>query len=66
VIPGQQSRAWVKYKITAYDYAGNEVVFDQTEPYRVSSSIPELLFVVAIFLMIPLAIMLFFIKRMKR
>ena len=66
VIPGQQSRTWVKYKITAYDYAGNEVVFDQTEPYRVSSSIPELLFVVAIFLMIPLAIMLFFIKRMKR
>jgi len=66
VIPGQQSRTWVRYKITAYDYAENKAVFDQTGPYRVSSSIPELLFVVAIFLMIPLAIMLFLIKRMKR
>jgi parallel beta-helix repeat protein len=66
VIPGQQSRTWVRYKITAYDYAGNKVVFDQTEPYRVSSSIPELLVIVAIFLMIPVAIMLFLIKRIKR
>jgi parallel beta-helix repeat protein len=40
-IPGQPAGTWVKYKIVAYDYAGNNATLDRTEPYCVYQVIPE-------------------------
>jgi parallel beta-helix repeat protein len=40
-IPGQEAGTWVKYKITAYDYAGNNATIDGTQPYCVYQVIPE-------------------------
>jgi len=40
-IPGQPASTWVKYKIVASDYAGNNATLDRTEPYSVYQVIPE-------------------------
>ncbi|MGQ9538793.1 MAG: OmpL47-type beta-barrel domain-containing protein [Candidatus Bathycorpusculaceae bacterium] len=40
-IPGQEAGTWVRYKIVAYDYAGNNETLDGTQPYCVYQVIPE-------------------------
>jgi parallel beta-helix repeat protein len=40
-ILGQQAGTWVKYKIIAYDYAGNNATLEGTEPYFVYQVVPE-------------------------
>jgi len=40
-IPGQPAGTWVKFKIVAYDYAGNNATKDGTEPYCAYQVIPE-------------------------
>jgi PKD repeat protein len=40
-IPGQLADTWVKYKIIAYDYAGNQATKDGTEPSCTYQVIPE-------------------------
>jgi hypothetical protein len=40
-IPGQQPGTWVKYKIVAHDYAGNNATLDGTGPYCTYQVIPE-------------------------
>jgi len=40
-IPGQPADTWVKYKIIAYDNAGNNATLDGTEPYCAYQVIPE-------------------------
>lgn len=40
-IPGQQVGTWVKFKIVAYDNAGNKATKDGTEPYCIYLVIPE-------------------------
>jgi len=40
-IPGQEAGTWVKFKIVAYDYAGNNATKDGTEPYCAYQVIPE-------------------------
>jgi hypothetical protein len=41
-IPGQQQvGTWVRFKIVAYDYAGNNATMDGTQPYCVYQVIPE-------------------------
>jgi hypothetical protein len=40
-IPGQVAGAWVKFKIVAYDNAGNDAAIDGTEPYCTYQVIPE-------------------------
>ena len=40
-IPGQQAETWVKFRMVAYDYAGNSATRDGTEPYCVYQVIPE-------------------------
>lgn len=41
IIPGQQAETWVKFKIVAYDNAGNNETKDGTEPYCTYQVIPE-------------------------
>lgn len=67
VIPGQQSGTWVRYRVTAYDYAGNNAVFDQTGLYTVSSTVPGFpSIVVAVLFMILTTIVLIFVKKRAR
>jgi hypothetical protein len=40
-IPGQPAGTWVKFKIVAYDYAGNNATQNGTEPYCTYQVIPE-------------------------
>jgi len=40
-IPGQQAGTWVRFKIVAYDFAGNNATLDGTEPYCSYQVIPE-------------------------
>ena len=40
-IPGQQAGTWVRFKIVAYDWAGNNSTRDGTEPCCVYQVIPE-------------------------
>jgi len=40
-IPGQEAGTWVKFKIVAYDWAGNNSTRDGTEPCCVYQVIPE-------------------------
>lgn len=40
-ILGQQAGTWVKFKIVAYDYAGNNSTKDGTEPYCIYQVVPE-------------------------
>ena len=40
-IPGQQAETWVKFRIVAYDYVGNNATRDGTEPHCVYQVIPE-------------------------
>jgi len=40
-IPGQQAETSVKFRIVAYDYAGNNATRDGTEPHCVYQVIPE-------------------------
>lgn len=40
-IPGQEAETWVKFRIAAYDYAGNNATRDGTEPCCVYQVIPE-------------------------
>jgi parallel beta-helix repeat protein len=40
-IPPQEVGTWVRFKITAYDHAGNTATLDGTEPYCVYKVIPE-------------------------
>jgi len=41
-VPGQQQVGmWVRFKIVAYDFAGNNATLDGTEPYCVYQVIPE-------------------------
>ncbi len=51
-IPGQPAGTWVKFKIVAYDYAGNDATKDGTEPYCTYQVIPEIpsFFILPIFL----------------
>jgi parallel beta-helix repeat protein len=42
-ISGQQAGTWVKYKIVAYDFAGNNATLEGTEPYFVYQVVPEFL-----------------------
>jgi len=41
IIPGQPAGTWVKYKIVAYDQAGNNATLDGTQPYCTYQVIPE-------------------------
>lgn len=41
IIPGQQQYTWVRYKIVAYDYAGNNATMAGAESYWVYQVIPE-------------------------
>jgi len=41
VIPGQPAGEWVKFKIVAYDYAGNNATRNGTSPYCVYYVVPE-------------------------
>lgn len=50
-IPGQEAGTWVRFKIIAYDYAGNNATLDGTEPYCVYQVIPE--FPSSLILLIP-------------
>jgi parallel beta-helix repeat protein len=40
-IPGQSLGTWVKYKIVAYDIAGNNATLEGTQPYLVYQVVPE-------------------------
>lgn len=40
-IPAQPAETWVRFKIVAYDYAGNNATKDGTEPYCIYQVIPE-------------------------
>jgi len=40
-IPSQEAGTWVRFKIVAYDNAGNEATLDGTEPYCKYPVIPE-------------------------
>lgn len=40
-VPGQPAETWVKFKIVAYDYAGNNATRDGTEPHCTYYVIPE-------------------------
>ncbi|UCC58327.1 MAG: DUF362 domain-containing protein [Candidatus Bathyarchaeum sp.] len=40
-IPGQPAETWVKFKIVAYNNAGNNATRDGTEPYYTYQAIPE-------------------------
>jgi PKD repeat protein len=52
-IPPQPAGTWVRFKIVAYDYAGNNATLDGTEPYCVYQVIPEF----PSFLILPLFMM---------
>jgi parallel beta-helix repeat protein len=41
IIPGQQPNTWVRYKIIAYDLAGNNETLAETSPYCTYQVIPE-------------------------
>ena len=41
IIPGQQPNTWVKYKIIAYDQAGNNETLAETSPYCAYQVVPE-------------------------
>jgi hypothetical protein len=43
IIPGQQQYTWVRYKIVAYDYAGNNATLAGAESYWVYEVMPEFL-----------------------
>ncbi|MDH5451687.1 MAG: hypothetical protein OEX77_12485 [Candidatus Bathyarchaeota archaeon] len=40
-IPAQPAETWVRFKIVAYDYAGNNATKDGTEPHCIYQVIPE-------------------------
>ncbi|MEM2130308.1 MAG: NosD domain-containing protein [Candidatus Bathyarchaeia archaeon] len=40
-IPGKEAGTWIRYKIIAYDYAGNNATLGETEPYLVYQVVPE-------------------------
>ena len=40
-IPGQEAGATVRFKIVAYDHAGNNATLDGTQPYSVYKVVPE-------------------------
>jgi hypothetical protein len=42
-IPAQPAGTWVRFKIVAYDYAGNNATKNGTEPYHIYQVIPEFL-----------------------
>jgi hypothetical protein len=42
-IPAQPASTWVRFKIVAYDHAGNNAIKNGTEPYHVYQVIPEFL-----------------------
>ena len=41
IIPGQPAQTWVKFKIVAYDNAGNNATLGEAEPYFTYQVIPE-------------------------
>jgi len=41
IIAGQQANTLVKFRVVAYDYAGNSATLDGTEPYCAYQVIPE-------------------------
>jgi hypothetical protein len=69
-ILGQQANTLVKYKIVAYDYAGNCMVDDNSGQYYVYAVVPELpspivlalLMATALFAAVPLKAKTFFLK----
>jgi parallel beta-helix repeat protein len=66
-IQEQESGTWVEYKIEAYDRAGNSVMFDQTEPYYVSQSVPAFPSIIVALLFLSLVLVVFaLIKRKNR
>jgi len=58
-IPSQQAGTWVKYKITAYDNAGNYLTSNGTEPYFVYFVTKEFPSVTVLLLMIAITMCIF-------
>jgi parallel beta-helix repeat protein len=64
-ILGQQAGTWVRFKIVAYDYAGNNATLDGTQPYCVYQVIPEFppSLILPIFMIITLLAAIFYKRK---
>ncbi len=61
-IPGQPTDTIVKYKIIAFDYAGNSAILNGMEPYCIYQVIPEFSAIFVLLLLV-LLFLVFFSKR---
>jgi len=64
IIPGQEAGTWVRFKIVAYDHAGNNRTLDGAEPYCVYQVVPE--FPLSLFLPLFMIITLMAVIAYKR
>jgi len=66
-IPGQPAGTWVRYKIVAYDYAGNSATLEGTQTYLVYQVIPEFpqILVLSIFMITTLKAAIFCRRKRK-
>ncbi|MGQ9544317.1 MAG: C39 family peptidase [Candidatus Bathycorpusculaceae bacterium] len=64
IIPGQSAETWVRFKIVAYDYLGNEATLDGTTPQCTYQVIPEFPSNMALLLLAILTVL--FIVHLKR
>jgi hypothetical protein len=64
-IPAQSAGMWVRFKIVAYDYAGNNATENETEPYHIYQVIPEFLsiMILPLFILATLVTMILLKKR---